>query len=100
MDVSEDAAAFEAFLLGLRVFYQLYAPDAPASEFERPWESLREVASGRMTLTNTADLAARYPGMAAFLYERANRIVASDRANAERILRGLQESLRGSALEE
>jgi hypothetical protein len=95
--MSEDSAAFEAFLLGLRIFYQLYAGDAPASEFERPWEILREVAAGRTTLTNTGELAARYPGMADFLYERANRMVASDRANAERVLRGLQESLRGDA---
>jgi ABC-type nitrate/sulfonate/bicarbonate transport system substrate-binding protein len=93
--MSEDSAAFEAFLLGLRIFYQLYASDAPASEFERPWEVLTEVAAGRMTLTNTGDLAARYPEMAEFLYERVNRIVASDRANAERVLRGLQESLQG-----
>jgi hypothetical protein len=93
--MSEDSAAFEAFLLGLRVFYQLYAIDAPASEFERPWEVLREVAQGRVTLTNTADLASRFPGLAEFLYERANQVVASDRANAERILRGLQESLQG-----
>jgi hypothetical protein len=94
--MSEDSAAFEAFLLGLRVFYQLYASDAPATEFERPWQVLREVAEGRVTLTNTGDLATRYPGLAEFLYERANRIVASDRANAERILRGMQDSLGGS----
>jgi hypothetical protein len=92
--MSEDSAAFEAFLLGLRVFYQLYASDAPAAEFERPWHVLREVAEGKVTLTNTGDLASRYPGLAEFLYERANQIVASDRANAARILRGLQESLR------
>ena len=93
--MSEDNAAFEAFLLGLRVFFQLYASDAPASEFQRPWEVLREVAEGRVTLTNTGDLASRYPGLADFLYERANSIIASDRANATRILRGLQDSLQG-----
>ena len=50
-----------------------------------------------MTLTNTGELAARYPGLAEFLYDRANRMVASDRANAERVLRGLQESLSGGS---
>ena len=93
--MSEGSAAFEAFLLGLRLFYQMYGIDAPATDFERPWEALREIASGRMTLTNPAELAARFPNMADFLYERANRIVASDRENAERILAGLQESLGG-----
>jgi len=93
--MSEDRAAFDAFLLGLRVFYQLYEIDAPASEFDKPWETLRELAEGRMTLTNPADLAARFPAMADFLYERANRIIASDRDNAGRILRGLGESLGG-----
>jgi hypothetical protein len=95
--MSEDSAAFEAFLLGLRIFYQLYASDAPATEFERPWELLKEVASGRTALTNTGELAARYPGLADFLYERANRMVASDRANAERVLRGLQQSLQSGS---
>jgi hypothetical protein len=95
--MSEDGAAFESFLLGLRIFFLLYASEAPASEFERPWALLKEIAAGQTTLTNTADLAARYPGLAEFLYERANRMVASDRANAEKILRGLQSSLGGGS---
>lgn len=92
-DVSEESTAFEAFLLALRLVYQLYEIDEPASEFERPWSMLKEIAEGRVTLANPADLAARYPAMAEFLYERANRIVASDRQTAERILAGMQESL-------
>jgi hypothetical protein len=91
--MSEQSAAFEAFLLGLRVFYQVYSIDAPAKDFGRPWEMLREIAEGKLTLTNPADLAARFPAMADFLFERANRIVADDRENARRVLTGLQETL-------
>jgi hypothetical protein len=94
----EESAAFEAFLLGLRVFYQVYGIDAPATDFGRPWELLREIAEGRLTLTNTADLAARYPAMSEFLFERANRVVADDRENARRVLAGLQESLGSGGL--
>ena len=97
--MSEESAAFEAFLLGLRLCYHLYEIDAPASEFERPWESLREIAEGKVTLANPAELAARFPNLADFLYERANRIVASDRDSALRILKGMQESL-GPPLDE
>ena len=91
--MSEENAAFEAFLLGLRLCYQLYEIDAPAREFERPWEVLREIAEGRVTLANPGELGARFPKLAGFLYERANRIVASDQATAHRILRGMLESL-------
>jgi hypothetical protein len=91
--MSEESAAFEAFLLGLRVFYHTYDIEAPAADFEKPWEMLREVYEGRLTLTGTAELAARYPAMADFLFDRVNRMVASDRENAGRILRGMGESL-------
>lgn len=93
--MSEDSAAFEGFLLGLRVFYRLYDVQAPATDFERPWGMLREIAEGRTTLAHPAELAARHPAMAEFVFERANRVVANDRKNAEAILRGLQESLGG-----
>src|SRR5688572_13266743 len=96
--MSDESAAFEAFLLGLRVFYQVYGIDAPATDFSRPWETLREIAEGRLTLSNPADLAARFPAMADFLFERANRVVADDRENARRILEGLQESLGSGGL--
>jgi hypothetical protein len=96
--MSEDSAAFEAFLLGLRVFYQVYGIEAPATDFARPFEMLREIAEGRLTMTNPADLAARFPAMADFLFERANRVVADDRENARRVLAGLQESLGGGGL--
>jgi hypothetical protein len=91
--MSEEIAAFEGFLLALRVLYPLYGIEGPASDFEKPWAALKEIAEGRMTLSNPADLAARYPHMSEFLFERANRIVASDRENAARVLAGMQESL-------
>ena len=95
--MSEEGSAFEAFLLGLRVFYHVYGIEEPAAAFEKPWAVLKELAEGRLTLTNPADLAARYPAMASFLYERANRMVASDRRTAELILHGMQDTLGGSA---
>lgn len=87
-----DRAAFDAFSLALRVVLQAYDVDAPATEFERPWQLLREIARGETTVTGTAELAARFPALAEFLYERANRMVESDRVLAERILRGLEDS--------
>jgi len=87
-----DRTAFDAFSLALRVVLQAYEVDAPASEFEKPWQLLREIARGETTLTSTAELAARFPALREFLYERANRMVESDRAVAERILRGLEAS--------
>ena len=92
---SEKIAAFEGFLMGLRVLYHIYEIDEPAAAFEKPWALLKEVAEGRLTLTNPADLAARYPGVAAFVYERANRMVASDRETAAMVLAGMQAGLGG-----
>jgi hypothetical protein len=84
-----DRAAFDAFTLALRVVLQAYEVSAPASEYERPWRLLREIADGEVTLTGTAELAARFPAMRDFLYERANQVVENDREVAQRVLRGL-----------
>jgi hypothetical protein len=89
-----DAASFDAFLLGMRVVLHAYELDPPATEFERPWKLLREIAEARATLTNPADTAARFPGLGEFLVERAADVHAHDRVTAQRILRGL-----GSAFE-
>jgi hypothetical protein len=94
--MSEETATFDGFLLALRVLYQLYEIEAPASEFERPFALLKEIAEGRVTLANPGDLAAKYPQTADFLYERANRIVADDRRTARRVLEGMQEGLGGA----
>lgn len=87
-----DRAAFDAFTLALRVVLQAYEVEAPATEFEKPWQLLREIARGETTLTGTAELGARFPALRDFLYDRANRMVESDRAVAARVLRGLEES--------
>lgn len=87
------AAAFDGFLLALRVMYRLYEIEEPAAEFERPWALIKEVAEGRLALTSPGELAARFPAMADFLYDRANAMVADDRITARRVLQGMQESL-------
>lgn len=92
-EADTDRVAFDAFTLALRVVLQAYEVNAPASEFEKPWQLLREIAAGETTLTSTAELALRFPALGDFLYERANRMVERDRATAERVLRGLSESL-------
>lgn len=84
-----DRAAYDAFALGVRIMYALYGIDAPASEFERPYEMLRDIAEGRMTLANPAETAAKAPALRDFLYDRANRVIQVDRETAERILKGL-----------
>lgn len=87
-----DRVAFDAFTLALRVVLQAYEVEVPAREFEKPWRLLREIADGETALASTAELAARFPAMAEFLYERANRVVDRDRATAARVLRGLGDS--------
>jgi hypothetical protein len=84
-----DQATFDGFSLAVRVLFQAYDIDVPGTEFERPWVLLRDLAAGKTTLTNTAELAARFPQLKDFLYDRVNQIIESDRVTAERVLRGL-----------
>lgn len=93
MPPTPETAAFDGFLLALRLMYQLYDIQEPATAFEKPWEILKAVAEGRMTLANPGDLAAKFPEMADFLYERANLVVEDDRRTAVRVLEGMQEGL-------
>lgn len=86
----EDRLAFDAFLLAVRVMYQAYEIEEPATEFEKPWSLLRDIAEGNVTITNPADMASQHPGMKEFIYERANQRVEEDRRVATRILRGLE----------
>ncbi len=92
---SPDAAAFDAFLLGMRVVLHAFELDPPATQFERPWTLLREIAEGRTTLTNPADTAARFPQLGALLYETAGDRISRDRDTAVRILRGLGSAFEG-----
>jgi hypothetical protein len=84
-----DEAAFDGFSLALRIMVHAFEIDAPAAEFEKPWQLARDIASGAATLTSTAELAARFPHMKDFLYDRVNSVIESDRDTAQRVLRGL-----------
>ena len=97
MSVPElDATAFNAFSLAIRVVLHAYELELPASEFERPWELLREIAAGDITLSSPAEIAARFPHMRELLYESANQVIENDRDIAMRVLRGLATSFGGS----
>jgi hypothetical protein len=89
----QDRAAFDAFMLGMRVVYVAFELDAPATEFEKPFELLRELAEGRLTVASPGELAARFPQLSDFIYDRSSSVIESDRETAASILRGL-----GSAL--
>jgi hypothetical protein len=88
-----DRAAFDAFMLGIRVMYVAFELDVPATEFERPFQMLREMAEGRLTVASPGELAARFPQLSDFIYERSSSVMESDRATAGRILRGLSKAL-------
>ncbi|NLG63952.1 MAG: hypothetical protein GX539_17060 [Candidatus Cloacimonetes bacterium] len=89
---TQDIDAFDAFLFGMRVVLHAFELDPPATEFERPWTLLREIAEGRTTLMNPGDSAARFPGLGELLQETTRDRIAQDREMAVRILRGLGRS--------
>lgn len=89
----EDRTAFDAFMLAIRVMYVAFEMDVPATEFERPFQMLRELADGRLTVAEPGELAARFPQMSDFIYDRSSSIIENDRATALRILRGLGQAL-------
>jgi hypothetical protein len=84
-----DRLALDAFSLALRVLYNTYQIEAPGTDFEKPWALLQEIAEGRTTLSNPAEMGAKYPHLRDFLYEQANRVVDRDRQVAAQVLRGL-----------
>jgi hypothetical protein len=88
-----DRSAFDAFMLGIRVMYVAFELDVPATEFERPFQMLRELAEGRLTVAAPGELAARFPQLGDFIAERSSSIIESDRVTANRILRGLSNAL-------
>lgn len=88
-DQQTDRVALDAFSLAIRVLCHAWNIDPPASEFERPWALLREIADGSITLASPAEMAARFPGMKEFLYDATGRVIEHDRITAARILRGL-----------
>ena len=93
MSNSEDLAAFDAFMLGVRVTYLAFELDIPATQFERPFEMLREVAEGRLTIASPGEMAAKFPDLKDFIYDRSSSMIERDRETANRILRGLGAAL-------
>ena len=90
---TEERAAYEGFSLALRVMYLLYAPEVPATEVDRPWEVAREIAEGKLSMSNPGDLASRFPDMRDFVFDRANDVVHRERQIALAVLKGMQEAL-------
>jgi hypothetical protein len=93
MGKAEDIAAFDAFMLAVRVMYLAFELDIPATEFERPFEMLRELAEGRLTVSSPGEMAARFPQLKDFIYDRSNSVIERDRETANNVLRGLATSL-------
>lgn len=89
MSAEQDRAAFDAFMLGIRVMYVAFDLDVPATEFERPFQMLRELASGELTVSSPGEMAARFPHLSDFIYDRSSGVIENDRETASRILRGL-----------
>jgi hypothetical protein len=88
-----DGAAFDAFMLAIRVMYVAFELDLPATEFERPFQMLRELAEGKLTVAEPGELAARFPHLSEFIYDRSSSIMQNDRETAASILRGLGKAL-------
>ncbi len=87
-----DRAAYDAFSLAIRVVCHAWGIDPPATEFERPWALLHEIARGETTLSSPAEMSARFPRMRDFLYDAAGGVIEHDRQTAGSILRGLSRS--------
>lgn len=84
-----ERVAFDAFSLAIRVLCHAWEIDPPATEYERPWALLREIADGEVTLGSPAEMAARFPRMGDFVYETSGQVREHDRETARRILGGL-----------
>ena len=73
----------------MRVMYVAFDMNAPATEFEKPFAMLREIASGELAMSSPAELGARFPGLKDFMYDTASSVMENDRQTAARVLRGL-----------
>lgn len=84
-----DQTAFDSFLLAIRVMSVAFDMQQPASEFHKPFELLREIANGELTMSSPAELAARFPALSELAWETTSSVMAHDREIATRVLRGL-----------
>jgi len=89
MEDQLDEAAFDAFLLAMRVMYVAFDMNAPASEFEKPFAMLREIADGKLTMSSPAELGKRFPALRDLIYDTSSGVMVHDRETAARVLRGL-----------
>ena len=88
-----DRASFDAFLLAMRVMYVAFDLDEPATKFEKPFEMLRDIAKGQLTVTSTAEIGVKFPALRDLVYEASASVIEHDRATAARVLRGLSSTL-------
>ena len=93
MDDQLDRASFDAFMLAMRVMYVAFDLDEPATKFEKPFELLRDIAEGRVTITSTAEMGARFPALKELVYDTASTVIERDRETAAQVLRGLSRTL-------
>jgi hypothetical protein len=84
-----DRVAFDSFLLALRVISVAFEIEEPATSFEKPFELLRDIAEGKLTVTSPGELGARFPGLKQMMYDAASSVIEHDRVTATRVLRGL-----------
>ena len=92
MAEAEDRAAFDAFMLAIRVVYVAFDLDQPATEFEKPFQMLRELADGSLTIASPGEMAVRFPQMRDFIADRSSSVIDRDRTTAASVLRGLTAS--------
>lgn len=86
-----DQAAFDAFLLAMRVMYVAFDMDEPATKFEKPFGMLRDIANGELVMSSPAELGTRFPALKDFMYDTASSVIENDRQTAARVLRGLSD---------
>lgn len=92
-DAALDRASFDAFLLAMRVMYVAFDLDEPAVRFERPFQVLRDLVDGHLTLASPAELGTKFPALKDLIYDTASAIIEQDRTTAARVLRGLASGL-------
>ena len=80
-------------MLAIRVVYVAFDLDLPATEFEKPFIMLRELAEGSLTIAAPGEMAAKFPHLQDFIADRSSSIIEGDRATAASVLRGLTTSL-------
>jgi hypothetical protein len=95
-----DELAYSACMLGVRLVFHVWnVGNEPlsAGKLDEMWRTLEEIATGRLTLMRSpAEMLAPHPNaqpdLRELLYESMNQLVAEQRALAEQVVRGRNES--------